>query len=76
MGCIKQAPLVRFDADIVCRELWMITTKYRLLIIRFDNKQFHQIAKVVGKELMPKLGLNKHMPKIILYGLQKIGREQ
>ena len=75
-GKIAQAPLDRFDAEIVCRERWMATIKYCLPITRFSKEQCHKIAIPVERALLPKLGFNRHMPKSVLYGPTKYGGKQ
>ena len=75
-GRIKQSPLTRFDAVIVYRERWMSTIKYCLPITRFTQQQCHQITKVVEQAILPKLGFNRHMPKVVLYGPRLYGGKQ
>jgi len=75
-GRIKQSPLTRFDAEIVYRERWMSTIKYCLPITRFTQQQCHQITKVVEQAILPKLGFNRHMPKVVLYGPRLYGGKQ
>ena len=72
-GRIKQAPLTRFDAEIVFRERWMATIKYCLPVTRFDKQQCHQVTRVIEKDVLPKLGFNRHMPKAVLCGPKLYG---
>ena len=73
---IAGAPLDRFDAEVVCRERWMATIKYCLPITRFSKEQCHKLAIVVEKALLPKLGFNRHMPKVVIYGPRQYGGKQ
>ena len=43
-GKIVMAPLTRFDAEVVCRERWMVVIKYCLPITRFSVEQCHQFS--------------------------------
>ena len=75
-GRISNAPLTRFDAEVVCRERWMATIKYCLPITRFTQEQCHKLSIVIEKALLPKLGFNRHMPKTVLYGPLQYGGKQ
>ena len=66
-GRIKHAPLTRFDAEVVFRERLMATIKYCLPIIRFTVGQCHQLSKIVEAVILPKMGFNRYIPKIVLY---------
>ena len=72
-GRIATSPLVRFDADVVCKEQWMASIKYCLPITRFTLDQCHQLSIPIEKALPPKLGFNRHIPKTVLYGPHKYG---
>lgn len=54
----------------------MATIKYCLHIMRFDMHQCHQIIKVVEQAILPKIGFNRHMPKVVLYGPKIYGGKQ
>ena len=54
----------------------MASIKYCLPITRFSNKQCHKLAIVVERALLPKLGFNRHMPKVVLYGPRKFGGKE
>lgn len=74
--CIKQDHLTCFDAEIVFQERWMATTKYYLPITRFDNYHHHQITNVEEQVILPKLGFNRHMHKMVLYEPKIYGGKQ
>ena len=65
-----------FDAEIVYIERWVSTIKYYLPITRFTQHQCHHITTVVEHALLPKLGFNRHMPKVVLYGPKLYGGKQ
>ena len=75
-GRIKHAPLSRFDAEVVFRERWMATIKYCLPITRFTVGECHQLSKIVEPAILPKLGFNRHMPKVVLYGPKIFGGKE
>lgn len=76
VGRIKQATLTRFDADIVFRERWMTMIKYCLTITRFNKQRCHQITNIVEQDILPKLGVNRQMTKLVLNGTKKYGWKQ
>jgi len=75
-GRIRYSPLIRFDAEIVYRERWMSTIKYFLPITCFTQHQCHKITTAVEQEILPKLGFNRHMSKMVLYGPKLYGGKQ
>ena len=72
---IKIPPLTRFDAEIVFRKRWMATIKYYLLITSITTEQYHQLSKIV-EQAIPKLGFNRHMPKVVIYRSKQFGGRQ
>ena len=54
----------------------MATIKYCLPITRFTAAQCHQLSKIVEPALLPKMGFNRHMPKVVLYGPRIFGGKQ
>ena len=73
VGRIVSAPLTRNDAEIVCIERWMVSIKYCLSITRLSPDQCHQLSIPTEKALLLKLGFNRHMPKVVLYGPKNTG---
>ena len=49
VGFIQQAPLVRSDAEIVCRERWIAYIKHCLLITRFEEHECHKLVIIIEK---------------------------
>ena len=50
----------------------MATIKYCLPITRFTAGQCHQLMKTVEPAILPKMGFNRHTPKVVLYGGKQI----
>lgn len=46
----------------------MVTIKYCLPKAHFDKHQCCQITTIVEQAIFPKLGFNRHIPKVVLYG--------
>ena len=75
-GRIIQVPLDRFDGEIVYRERWIPSINYCLSITIFSKEHCHKIAVPVERALLPKLGFNRYVPKVVLYGPTKFGCKQ
>ena len=76
VGHINQAPLSRFDAEIVYRERWMSSIKYCLPITRFTRAQCHKCTPIVEKEIIPELEFNENASKVFLYGPPRYGGKE
>ena len=72
-GCIRQVSLTIFDVEIVYQERWMSTMKYYLPITRFTQSQCHKITTILKQAILQKFGLNRHTPKVVLYGPKNYG---
>ena len=46
---------------------------YSLALTQFTDKQCKKIATVIEKVILPKMGINRNIPKAVLYGPQEYG---
>ena len=70
---MMNSPLTHYDAYIVyeCRYRSMI--KYPLPVTTFTTEQCNMIQKPFMAKLLPKMGLNRNMPRAIIYGPRELG---
>jgi len=55
------------DAYLEYVTRWIPTIQYPLLVTTFSDKQCDDIQKPFIFRLLPKLGLNRHFPRVVLY---------
>jgi len=55
------------DAYLEYVTRWIPTIRYPLLVTTFSDKQCDDIQKPFIFRLLPKLGLNRHFPRVVLY---------
>ena len=70
---LKNAPISHYDAYIVyeCRYRAMI--RYPLAVTHFTPQQCDNIQKPVIDALLPKMGLNRKTPRVVVYGPMALG---
>ena len=68
---VSQSPLSRQDAEVVYRERWIPGIGYCLPVTQFDDKQCEKLMTPFYAAMLPKMGLNRHIPKAIRYGPPK-----
>jgi len=67
------APFTPRDAWIVYHCRYKSIIRYALPITTFSTEQLHEIQKKFIYLLLPKIGLNRHMPRAVIYGPRKYG---
>lgn len=67
------APFTPRDAWIVYHCRYKTIIRYALPITTFNTDQLHEIQKKFIYLLLPKIGLNRHMPRAVIYGPKKYG---
>ena len=70
---LRNAPLNTLDSFMVYSGRYRPMIKYPLPVTLFNEDQCHTIQKKFIMELLPKIGLNRHMPRTLIYGPQKMG---
>ena len=70
---LNGAPLNHYDANIVYECRYRATVSYPLPVTAFSEKQCHSIQRPFMAALLPKMGLNRNMPRAIIYGPTELG---
>ena len=70
---INNAPFQPHDAHVVYQSRYRAMIQYPLPITTFTTNQLHTIQKPVIFHLLPKLGMNRHMPREVVYGPRPLG---
>ena len=70
---LMKAPITHYDAYVIyeCRYRPMIC--YLLPVTAFTTKQCNSIQKTMMIKLLPKMGVNRNMPRAVIYGPQELG---
>ena len=70
---LMNAPISHYDAYIIyeCRYRSMI--RYPLSLTHFTETQCHNLQRPVIAALLPKMGLNRNMPRAVIYGPMSLG---
>ena len=68
---ISQTKLTRREAYIAYITRVIPAVTYLLALTRFTVQQCKTIAKAIEKVILPQMGLNRNMPKEVLYGPQE-----
>ena len=70
---LKNAPLSHYDAYVVYESRYRAMIKYPLPVTQFTKKQCHNLQRPVINSLLPKMGLNRKMPRAVIYGPMSLG---
>ena len=70
---MRNAPISHYDAYIVyeCRYRAMI--RYPLAVTQFSTDQCNNLQRPVIDAMLPKMGLNRKMPRVVVYGPMSLG---
>ena len=67
------APLTHWDAWVIYESRYRAIARYPLPVTLFSRKECDTIQKPFMHALLPKLGLNRNMPRVIIYGPKSLG---
>lgn len=67
------APLSHYDAHVVYESRYRPMVSYPLSVTTFSSKQCNEIQKPFVAALLPKIGLNRNMPRVVIYGPMELG---
>ncbi len=70
---VARAPLTPFDAFMVYQSRYCPMIKFPLPVTIFTEKECHNLQKPVIFQLLPKMGLNRHTPRALIYGPRRLG---
>ena len=70
---LYRSPLNTYDAHIAFQSRYIPKAKYPLPVTTFSPAQLNEIQKPSIQLLLPKLGLNRHMPRAVVYGPRVLG---
>ena len=70
---ISRANLTRQEAYIAYITRVIPAVTYPLALTQFTVQQCKTIARAIEKVILPQMGLNRNMPKEVLYGPQEYG---
>ena len=77
MACkIITSPFSRYDAEVIYRERWIASIGYCLHITQFIAIQCDNIQKSGYNSILPKMGLNRHFPRDVIFGPLKFQGKQ
>ena len=70
---IYRAPLSHWDAWIIYESRYRAIARYPLPVTMFTKKECELIQKPFIHALLPKLGMNRNMPRVVIYGPKELG---
>ena len=70
---LKHAFLTCWEAYIAYITRVIPAVTYPFALTRFTVKQCSDLAKVIEKVILPKMGINRNFPKAALYGPHEYG---
>ena len=70
---LKHAPLSHYDAYVVYESRYRSMIRYPLAVTQFTIKQCNDLQRPVIDVLLPKMGLNRKMPRAVIYGPMALG---
>lgn len=70
-GKIMSSPLSRVDAEVIYRERWLSSVGYCLPITQLSDTECDEIQIPFFQAILPKMGLNRHIPKAVRFGPTK-----
>ena len=73
---LYRAPLSNYEAHIAYQSRYLSIAKYPLPVTIFTDSQLDEIQKPCMRLILPKLGVNRNMPRAVVYGPQLLGGMQ
>ena len=70
---VADAPLTPRDAWIIYESRYRAITRYPLPVSMFSRKQCHKIQQPFVHAILPKMGINRHTPRAVIYGPRSLG---
>ena len=70
---LRNAPLSHYDAYIVYECRYQAMIRYPLAVTYFSPKQCDRLQRSVIHTLLPKIGLNRNMPRAVIFGPLALG---
>ena len=70
---LMRAPINHWDAWIIYESRYRAIIRYPLPVTMFTDDQCHEIQKPFINALLPKLGINRNTPRVVIYGPKEYG---
>ena len=70
---LYKAPLTHWDAWVIYESRYRAIARYPLPVTLFSRKECDMIQKPFIHALLPKLGINRNTPRVIIYGPKSLG---
>ena len=70
---VTRAPINHWDAWIIYESRYRAIIRYPLPVTMFTEAQCNDIQKPFTHALLPKLGLNRNTPRVVIYGPKEYG---
>ena len=70
---LYKAPLSHYEAHVAYQSRYKSIAKYPFPITTFSSSQLDEIQKPSIRLLLPKLGLNRNMPRAVIFGPRALG---
>ena len=73
---LYKAPLTHYEAHVAYQTRFQPIATYPYPVTQFTTQELHTIQKGCMKLILPKLGINRNMPRDVIYGPQSLGGRQ
>ena len=70
---VYNAPLSHYDAWVIYESRYRAMIKYPLPVTTFSEQQCHEIQRHFIYYILPKMGLNRHTARALIYGPRTLG---
>ena len=70
---ISEAPLTNRDAWIIYESRYRAIIRYPLPVTMFNDRQCNKIQQPFIHAILPKMGINRHTPRAVIYGPKSLG---
>ena len=70
---VSDAPLDERDAWIIYESRYRAIIRYPLPVTQFTTKQCNKIQQPFINTILPKMGINRHTPRAVIYGPMSMG---
>ena len=70
---VMDAPINNIDAWIIYESRYKAIIRYPMPVTQFTGTQCHIIQKPFINAILPKMGINRHTPRVVVYGPTAMG---
>ena len=70
---VNSAPIDQRDAWVIYESRYRAIIRYPLPVTMFDSRQCNTIQRPIINAFLPKMGLNRHTPRVVIYGPKTLG---